>query len=647
MRALAVAFCSSALLRAAATPSQQRLGGRGSHILRLVPETADASGTDGPWALEEVDLNHPPGVESVSVIAYWDPKKGNETFAWLPKDWTKRINNMTQNINFHVLLVPVLLGFALVILIVSSLVATGNWKREDTGAEQMAGSTEEREPRFEEAPASPMSVPTLHKWSVAGIVALTSYRFYTGFLSATWMPYLLAMEGHQLMGHRQSIFMGSAKLIYGTSILLNPMFGLMGDQMAVVSHWSGRRLFVLLGVGAGGLGIYGCVVAAQIESVWWYLAATVLWMLGEAMADVTTETLVPELLPRSQYELSSAIRALNFLLGGLVGYGALIAFRHFHYSWLYYGYLLVMIVCAFFTLCFINTDDLGGVSRPNRRKETSLSALVTQAYYLPAQLDGGFPKACLCLFVFSLGSAPMFFLLLMVRDIIGIKEHVTMQMHFSLLSIAFFVSAALASVMGAAAAGAGGGDGGAPSPPESRAAAEGGAAAGPEAGAGSATAPTEDKAANREALISRWRLMVLSTILFGAVAAAIPLVGLMPTVDSRKVAFYVVAILFGFSFGSVYARFQECTWSLLPSGVDVANAMGYAAMCKLAGVGIGNFFAGIILDCSALSSEDSDAGYSLTGYLIMCFICAGVVLLSGYLAHGVSQVALANYDKSA
>merc|ERR1719282_903246 len=105
------------------------------------------------------------------------------------------------------------------------------------------------------------------------------------------------------------------------------MFGLVGDHTAVMSHWSGRRLFVLLGVGSSSLGIYGCVAAANIGSVWWYLAGVVLWMLGEAMADVTTETLVPELLPRTQYEISSALRSLNFLLGGLAGYGALIIFR--------------------------------------------------------------------------------------------------------------------------------------------------------------------------------------------------------------------------------------------------------------------------------------------------------------------------------
>lgn len=550
---------------------------------------------------------------------------------WLPKDWSADLSGLTQHINAHVLLVPVVIGFALLVLMASSM-ANWRWKTEEKrmhsqdpapivvdGAEAPPGG-----------PAAP-AASELRNWSVAGIVALTSYRFYTGFLSATWMPYLLAMEGHQLMGGRQSFFMGSAKLIYGLSIMMNPMFGLVGDQMAVISHWSGRKLFVIMGVAAGGLGIYGCVVAAEIGSVWWYLAATVLWMLGEAMADVTTETLVPELLPKSQYEVASAIRALNFLLGGLVGYAALIVFRHLHYSWLYYGYLLVMLVCAFLTLCFIQPDDLRDRpegAAPRQRGETSLATLVAQAYVLPARLEGGFPMACSCLFIFSLGSAPMFFLLLMVRDVIGIKEHVEMQMHFSIISIVFFVSAAAASVLGVLLDGEKKKDDGA------SAAAEGDKEA-------NAVAVEEDSV--RNGMVLRWRLMVVSTVVFGAVAAAIPMVGVLPTLFTRKAAFYFVAVFFGLSFGSVYARFQECTWSLLPKGVEVANAMGFAAMCKLAGVGIGNFFAGIILDMFS-PGEAEQTSYSLGGYLIMCFFCSAVVLLSARVAWQVSQIALANYD---
>ena len=114
------------------------------------------------------------------------------------------------------------------------------------------------------------------------------------------------------------------------------MFGPFGGQMASISCWSGRQFFVLA------LGVYGCIVAAQLGTPHWYLVATVLWMLGETMVDMTTETLVPELVPRSQFDLAGSTRALSFLLGALSGYAALIVFRNFHYSWLHYGYLIVM-----------------------------------------------------------------------------------------------------------------------------------------------------------------------------------------------------------------------------------------------------------------------------------------------------------------
>jgi len=500
------------------------------------------------------------------------------------------------------LIVPVLLGFALLVLMLTSFLDF-NSKSEAT--------SNGRKP--------------LQPWSMIAIVALTSYRFYTGFLSATWMPYLLAMEGHQLMEDRQSFFMGTAKLIYGFSILLNPIFGLFGDQIAIMSHWSGRRLFILVGVGSSGLGIYGCLVAAEISSTGWYLTATVLWMLGEAIADVTTETLVPELLPRAQYEVSSSIRALNFLLGGLTGYTMLIVFRHQHYSWLYYGYLILMLLCAFLTLIFIGHDDTP--TPQGSAEKTPLNGFFTtivQAYTQPMHYEGGFPRACLCLFIFSLGSAPMFFLLLMVRDLVGIKDQVVMQMHFSIISIVFFIAAAVASTLGAASSGAS-----EPNQPESPSR----VASGPEAGAGGNAMDTEnaEKQESQQTTANRWRMMELSTIAFGVVAACIPLTAVPQTVNQRISAFYGISALFGMAFGSVYARFQECTWSILPPRVDVANAMGFAAMSKLAGVGLGNFVAGIILDLAATGHKT----YSPMGYVVMCLFCSALVFSSAYLIQGI------------
>jgi len=93
----------------------------------------------------------------------------------------------------------------------------------------------------------------------------------------------------------------------------------------------------------------------------------------------------------------------------------------------------------------------------------------------------------------------------------------------------------------------------------------------------------------------------------------------------------VIAGVMGATFGSVYSRFQDCTWQLLPPQADVANAMGFATMCKLLGAGVGNFIAGVIL--SYFTREPStihltrDGGvmesYKVSGYIIMCALSAG------------------------
>jgi len=265
--------------------------------------------------------------------------------------------------------------------------------------------------------------------------------------------------------------------------------------------------------------------------------------------------------------------------------------------------------------------------RSKQPKSFVMDRLVEQAYLFPARLEGGFPKACLCLFVFSLGTAPMFFLLLMVRDLIGIQNILAMQLQFSIISIIFFISAALATVLGNFITPSTGEESASTNRP----------VAGAEAGAGTAQ-DHRTSSQQREVAVLRWRLMVYSTVFFGAVAAAMPVVGLLPNVVFRTCTFYAIAVLFGAAFGSVYSRFQECTWSLLPPGIDIANAMGFAAMCKLAGVGVGNFLAGIVLDiCNA-------RGHNLSGYFIMCTLCAFVVLFSAKLANEVAATALKALD---
>merc|ERR1719361_2866016 len=75
-----------------------------------------------------------------------------------------------------------------------------------------------------------------------------------------------------------------------------------------------------------------------------------------------------------------------------------------------------------------------------------------------------------------------------------------------------------------------------------------------------------------------------------------PYVRLPPTLAGRAGSFYVISALLGASFGSVFSRFQDCNWQLLPPQIETANAMGFSTMWKLLGAGLGNFIAGLVLD---------------------------------------------------
>eukprot|EP00930_Biecheleria_cincta_P059550 TRINITY_DN4525_c0_g1_i1.p2 TRINITY_DN4525_c0_g1~~TRINITY_DN4525_c0_g1_i1.p2 ORF type:complete len:107 (+),score=11.70 TRINITY_DN4525_c0_g1_i1:143-463(+) len=57
-----------------------------------------------------------------------------------------------------------------------------------------------------------------------------------------------------------------------------------------------------------------------------------------------------------------------------------------------------------------------------------------------------------------------------------------------------------------------------------------------------------------------------------------------------------MAAMMGYEFGTVYPRFQDCTWQVLPANCDVAKNMGFNVMSRNAGLGFGNFLAGMALD---------------------------------------------------
>lgn len=438
------------------------------------------------------------------------------------------------------------------------------------------------------------------RWSFIGLIGLTSYRFYTGFMTATWLPYLLAMEGETLFPQYQSLFMGLAKLIYGVTILLNPIFGLVGDQAVSLSHGVGRRLFIRIGITFAAVGIYICVLSASAADMLSFLAGILVWRLGEAINDVTTEAIVPEMVPQEQYQMASGIKACSFLLGGLLGYIILYLTADVNYRWLYYAYPIGMFTCCIPPLSLLSEDRPVGLT--HRIQQQPFGDSLWQAYVAPTKCKGGFPTACLAVFTFSLGTSPMFFLLLIVRDLVGVSNTSIMQREFSFASILFFLLSAIAAV--------------AISLP------------------GKSAPVDPDQPLTRRTkkeIEGRGFLLRVCMLFLGVVVAGIPALALLPHEKSRHNAFYVICSVFGTFFGAAFALFQDLTWEMLPQDVNMANVMGFNVMSRLFGIGLGNFLAGLILDAFYNEHNKGDRVYYPSGYLMMCTLSSIAVFTATYL----------------
>mmetsp|Transcript_35603 Transcript_35603/g.83235 ORF Transcript_35603/g.83235 Transcript_35603/m.83235 type:complete len:625 (+) Transcript_35603:219-2093(+) len=460
-------------------------------------------------------------------------------------------------------------------------------------------------------------------WSVPGIILLNGYRFYTGFMNSTWLPYLCAMDGARMWQENQSLFMAYCKLIYGLTVVFNPLYGVVADKAVSISHGVGRRAFIRIGFFMATVGILICMLCSRMGQDYYYpyMFGVLLWRVGEALNDVTTEALPPEVVDDSQWQIAASIKAGLFLCGGVLGYILLVIMVDINYTWLYWAYLVLMLVCGVPALVLVDDDRPLATARSH--SQTFRSAL-SEAYLEPLAYGKGFPQACMAVFVFSLGTAPMFFFLLIVRDLVQVGSAHALQLQFCFASIMFFLSAALASV------------------------------AGPLCHV-SQVGTIEDR--NR-----RWNLLVLGIFLFSTITIFIPIIPLFADRIMRLEVLYVLAIAYGSSFGIAYGRFQDCTWQLLPDRKcgETATLMGFNNMCKLAGAGAGNFIAGLLLDMfvrqeqafsfDGLNPREKDIFwliyqywkdlrlqdevapvYSVTGYTLLCFLCAMLTAVAGLM----------------
>jgi MFS family permease len=357
-----------------------------------------------------------------------------------------------------------------------------------------------------------------------------------------------------------------------------------------------------------------------------------LWRLGESLNDVTTEAIVPDLVPAKQFGIASAIKAASFVAGGLMGYIALYFMAAVHYTWCYYAYLGCMFITAIPSLMLLNKDL---PAKPNKYREgNTFGENMSQAYITPTYMEGGFPEISLAIFVMSCGTAPMFFFLLIIRDLLGVHNEVSLAKDFAIGSTLFFLGATIATAIDVIWGGRTG--------PQTRASSD------------DSSMSLEEKHAQAKEWeaekIKRLRVLVWLSGAFAISVVILPLCQFLPTLTERFEVFYPLTLIFGLTFGLGYSRFQDATWRVLPEDCDMSNTMGFNVMARNFGLGVGNFGFGTLLEAFKVyhppkvlslhttttttivqSLTDAQQVYTPTGYDVMCIGCFFCNITAGWL----------------
>lgn len=219
----------------------------------------------------------------------------------------------------------------------------------------------------------------------------------------------------------------------------------------------------------------------------------------------------------------------------------------------------------------------------------------------------------------------MFYLWLIIRDFLGVGNQIFLQRHFAACSVLFFLAAAAATVLDVTC----GGRIEASSRSRYRDAASL-AELSPRSRAESVAAA---KAWEKEKI---WRLKML-VVISGMFAVSVLLLPTVQFLKSRALQlewFYILVTLFGAAFGLGFSRFQDATWRLLPQNCDMANAMGFSVMARNFGLGVGNFFFGVMLHEFVVVSDSDIATSTTTTAPHRMFVPASIAARKLYSKHG-------------
>jgi len=418
-----------------------------------------------------------------------------------------------------------------------------------------------------------------------------------------------------MWGSSQAAFMACCKLILGLSVLTGPFFGALNDRTR--SSFGRRRVWFVGGAFAIVVGVALTALASLFKAPAVFFLGVLVWTVGESASDSTSEAIVPDLVPRDDYDRVGAIRSMFYLLGGIVAYASIIVCSYYlrlPFYWLYGAFLGTLVFTVPVVIKYAAPTEAERLALEGEapEQETRLGSILWDAYIKPvAGADcKEFRTVLLSSTLFCAGASSILFILLVTRDVTRPGDERAIQLHFALACLSFFICAALGSVVSAYVA-----------------------------------EPAQ-----------RRTLLVGISVLYGVTELFMPMVAFAPY---PQLSLYVVACVKGVLFGSIMALFSPLVWDTLPlkfrtpdeTGHDhVADTMALASLFRQLGAGLGNAFFGFILQYSLASdvaepvADGEVVHYPLQGYFALFAASAVTVWIGAWILYDKEVTKLDVFD---
>lgn len=341
--------------------------------------------------------------------------------------------------------------------------------------------------------------------------------------------------------------------------------------------------------------------------------AMALWRVGDVLMEVSTDVLVPEMIREEQYQQAASVRTSVFFAGCAFGCVFLHLFADAGAWAMYVLLFLVLLGASIPALKLLNADyprAFTDQEKSQHRLAFSWHAF-KESFMVPMSYEGGFPCSCVAALAFSLGTCPLFFQLLIVRDIGGVNIDSEQDVFSFVVALVFF----LCAIAGASSCGA-----------------------------------------VRELPLEVPKHLMLQVLCAGVGISSflIPCCGLMHKKNLNVIFLTLNTCFYGFCFGGACSRFQDVTWKLLPPTAKWANAMGVQLMFRHVGIAIGCFIGGCVLSFFTIGRADlNDPAYlqngfiGLDGYFSIAGLCVAAILFCAKLMLEAQQLGRPVHDKKA